>query len=89
MTPSLPIERGTEVADQRNWFERNWKWFVPLGCLTLLIVFLALVGTFVYFMLVAIGSSEVAEIAVRHAVDHPRVHAVLGAPVENRQRQTA
>jgi hypothetical protein len=32
----------------KNWFERNWKWFVPTGCLTLIVI-IALFATAVFF----------------------------------------
>jgi len=36
-------------APPSNWWSRNWKWFVPTGCLTLILLFslfLALIFTF-------------------------------------------
>lgn len=35
----------TEV--RKSWWDRNWKWFVPTGCLSLLVLFgLFLTGLF-------------------------------------------
>jgi hypothetical protein len=28
----------------RNWWDRNWKWFVPVGCLGSLILFLGFIA---------------------------------------------
>lgn len=34
--------------DNRNWFQKNWKWAVPsLGCLTVIVVFILLFGAMV------------------------------------------
>jgi hypothetical protein len=30
-------EHYTEI--KKNWWDRNWKWFVPTGCLSLLVLF--------------------------------------------------
>jgi len=29
---------------RKSWFDRNWKWFVPSGCLTVIVLFLAFVA---------------------------------------------
>lgn len=35
------------VVDKRNWWDRNWKWFVPTGCLGFLVLFgLCIAGLF-------------------------------------------
>ena len=39
-----------EQSDNRNWFGRNWKWFVPVSCLSVLgavVVCVAIVGTYI------------------------------------------
>ena len=36
-------------AASPNWMGRNWKWAVPVGCLTLALVFLCAAAAFVYF----------------------------------------
>jgi hypothetical protein len=27
-----------------NWWSRNWKWFVPVGCLSLILLFCAFIA---------------------------------------------
>jgi hypothetical protein len=34
-TPSKP---------RKNWFERNWKWFIPTGCLTMIVLVFAFIA---------------------------------------------
>lgn len=74
----------TSEPPRRNWFQRNWKWFVPCGCLTLL----ALVATFILVVVVgafaAIKSSEVVKDGLRRAQENPEVILALGEPVEDR-----
>src|SRR5439155_23631310 len=30
-----------------NWWNRNWKWFVPLGCFSMAVLFIVFVGSVV------------------------------------------
>ena len=54
-------------APPRNWWQRNWKWFVPTGCLTMLV----LLGCFITFILFvvmgALKSSDAYKMAVERA----------------------
>ena len=29
-----------QLVPRGNWFKRNWKWAVPVGCLTFFILFM-------------------------------------------------
>ncbi|QWP77751.1 hypothetical protein J5226_04875 [Lysobacter sp. K5869] len=69
-----------------GWFGRNWKWFVPTGCLTVL-----LLGALVLFGLIGLGikgmsglmsGSEPVRHAMQLAKDNPEVTAALGQPLE-------
>jgi hypothetical protein len=66
----------------RTWWQRNWKWFVPVGCLGalgLFAAFLALIGTLVFGM---IKSSAVYKDALAAARSNPAVVRALGTPIE-------
>src|SRR5207248_6604598 len=67
---------------QTNWWGRNWKWFVPTGCLAMLL----LVATFVAFVIAivfgAMKSTEVYGAALASAKDDPRVINALGLPIK-------
>lgn len=69
--------------ENRNWWERNWKWLVPVGCLTVVLLFVAgfaLVITFVFGMMKQSSAySEALEIARAD----PAVVAALGTPIED------
>ncbi|MBT2750223.1 MULTISPECIES: cytochrome c oxidase assembly factor Coa1 family protein [unclassified Lysobacter] len=69
-----------------GWFGRNWKWFVPTGCLTvLLLAALALVGLIGLGIKGASGlfaSSEPVRHSVTLAQANPAVVAALGTPLE-------
>lgn len=65
-----------------SWWDRNWKWFVPVGCLSLVVVaaaFVAFVGAIAFG---AIRSTEPWAHAVARAKASPGVVEALGTPVE-------
>ena len=35
-----PLPRAASPEKQTSWWQKNWKWFVPVGCLGLLAVFI-------------------------------------------------
>lgn len=71
-----------DYAQEGNWWNRNWKWVVPVGSLGLivgLVGFIALVMSLVFGI---IKSSDVYREAVARAGANPAVEAALGKPVE-------
>jgi hypothetical protein len=66
----------------RNWFGRNWKWLLPVGCLGILVltvVFAALIATII---LSATRSSWACTEGVELARQDPRVIVELGEPID-------
>ena len=64
-----------------NWFGRNWKWVVPLGCL-LPVLFVGGCGLLAF--LVAIGimkQSDAYKIAVARAQVNQAVIQAIGSPI--------
>jgi hypothetical protein len=72
--PALPSR------PRSNWWTRNWKWFVPAGCLTILVLFLVFVGSIVVIVFSAIKSTEPYKDAFTRAKMHPAVTEALGSP---------
>ncbi len=71
----------TEPRNGKHWLERNWKWFVPVGCLGFVILSAAFfVGIFLLAM-TWIRSSHVFEEAMDRARNDPRVVRELGEPI--------
>ena len=56
-----------------NWWKRNWKWFVPLGCFTVALQFLAFVGSIVVIVFSAMKSTDVYKEALARAKADPAV----------------
>lgn len=65
-----------------SWWSRNWKWVVPLGCLTPLLLIGSCVAGIVFFVFTAIKGSDAYTDAVQRAQTDPRVVTALGGPVE-------
>lgn len=74
-TSHLPQPRG-------NWWQRNWKWFVPTGCITILALCAVFGAIIVFGISAAMKSSDAYQIAVAKAKADSRVIAALGTPIE-------
>jgi hypothetical protein len=66
----------------RNWWQRNWKWLVPVGCGSMSVLIALSVVAIVFFVFTVIRSTDVFRDAVAHAERNPEVRAELGEPVE-------
>src|SRR6266550_3492636 len=78
MEPATP----TEAEAKGNWWTRNWKWFVPTGCLTILILLVAFVGSIVMIVFSAIKSTDPYRDAFARAKMHPAVIEALGSTIK-------
>jgi len=75
--PPLPLQpRG-------NWWTKNWKWFVPTGCFTILILFAAFITLIVMIVFSAMKSSDVYKDALKRAKAEPAVIEALGSPIKD------
>jgi len=68
--------------EQKGWFGRNWKWFIPTGCLSMFLIAVVCIGAVVYFALGSIKSSYVYQEALNKAKSNPAVISQLGEPIE-------
>ena len=66
----------------RGWWSRNWKWFVPVGCLTLVGMMVAFILAIFIFVFGLLKSTEVYKDSLARAKNHPAVVEALGSPVE-------
>jgi len=81
-TMELQTQRSLPQKRSATWWQRNWKWFVPVCCvgaLALVAAFVALILTLVFGM---IKSSGVYKDALAQARAHPAVVEALGTPIE-------
>jgi len=76
------MEDSNKLIDRRNWWSKNWKWFVPTGCLTLVILFvLFLVGIF-YEATSIIKDSDAYKESMTLVQHNEIVIQKLGEPIE-------
>ena len=67
---------------EKNWWGRNWKWFVPVGCLSIIVLFAGFVVLILTLVFGMMKSSDVYKVGVAEAQAHPVVQEVLGLPIE-------
>jgi hypothetical protein len=60
---------------------RNWKWFVPAGCLSLLVLFVAFVASIALIVFSAMKSTDVYKDALARAKANSVVIEALGSPI--------
>jgi len=70
------------AGPRKNWFERNWKWFVPSGCLTLIVLFLGFVASVFGIVEASFKSSDVYSHALMEAQANARVSETIGQPLK-------
>ncbi|TPG41736.1 cytochrome c oxidase assembly factor Coa1 family protein [Flavobacterium pectinovorum] len=73
-------ENYTEV--RKSWWDRNWKWFVPTGCLSLLVL-LGLFITAVFFGVTSMmKDSDVYKETLTEVKHNKVIIEKLGNPIE-------
>jgi len=79
---NLPAFEPNVPPRPRNWFDKNWKWFVP----TLIIAVLAIITAFVFALILFVGSlfrqSYPYQFAVERAKESPEVAERIGEPIK-------
>jgi hypothetical protein len=71
-----------EQRDKGSWWSRNWKWFVPVGCLSAIVLVVAFVAVIVVFVFSIMKSSDVYKEALAAATTNEIVIEALGTPIE-------
>jgi cytochrome oxidase complex assembly protein 1 len=71
-----------EQPQKKSWWSRNWKWFVPIGCLGLLVIGVGVIVLFVSIIFGALKSSDAYTQALAKARANPAVISELGQPIE-------
>lgn len=69
-------------APQPGWWSRNWKWFVPVGCLTLILLFCLFLALIFGVVMTSMKSSDAYKQAVATARANPVVVEKLGTPIK-------
>jgi hypothetical protein len=66
----------------RTWWQRNWKWFVPVASVGSLVLFVAFIMLIVTIVFGRIQSSDVYKDALATARTNPSVIKALGSPIQ-------
>jgi hypothetical protein len=83
MPPPLPATPPPSAPRQPrgDWWSRNWKWFVPTGCLTLVAMGVAFVVCIFLLVFSVLKSTDVYKTALERAKSDDRVVGALGSPI--------
>jgi hypothetical protein len=65
-----------------NWWSRNWKWFVPVGCFSICLLFAGFIALIMTFVFGVMRSSDAYKLALIRARAHPAVVEALGSPLQ-------
>ena len=66
----------------KNWWARNWKWFVPAGCFSVMVLILGFVALILSFAFGIMKSSDAYKQALAKARSSPEVVNALGSPIK-------
>ena len=64
-----------------NWWTRNWKWFVPVGCLSLILIFCAFLAVVIGAASSMMKSSDAYKAGLARAQASAAVTEALGSPI--------
>src|SRR5215212_8348652 len=78
-----PPSTASPITPRPSWWSRNWKWFVPTGCLTIILVGVAFVCAIVFIAFGALKSTDVYKTALARAKSDPAVVEALGNPIRD------
>ena len=71
-----------QEPEKKNWWDRNWKWVVPVGCLTGIAAFVGFIALIMMIGFGAMKASDVYREALAIAKADPAVVEALGTPIK-------
>ncbi|MDA6070054.1 cytochrome c oxidase assembly factor 1 family protein [Flavobacterium sp. AC] len=71
------------VEVRKSWWERNWKWFVPTGCVSLLLIFVLFIVSIFFGVTSMMTNSDAYKEAMTKAQKNKVVIEKLGSPIED------
>ena len=77
-----PLPTPYQPPHAPNWWQRNWPWAAPVGCVTLLVFLVVVIGGFMLAVFGAMKSSDAYQTAVQRAKANEQVIVALGSPVK-------
>lgn len=81
-TPNPQPVQPVPHTHQPGWWSRNWKWFLPMGCLSFVALIVGFVALLVVVVFGAMKSTDVYKEAVSRAKSNAEVAEALGTPLK-------
>lgn len=76
------MEDSNELVPKQSWLNRNWKWLIPSGCLTLIILVSLFIGGIFYEVTSVLKDSEAYKESMAALQNNKLVVEKLGSPIE-------
>ncbi|SCY24534.1 Cytochrome oxidase complex assembly protein 1 [Flavobacterium anhuiense] len=76
------MEDSNELVQSKSWLNRNWKWLIPSGCLTLIILVALFIGGIFYEVTSVLKDSEAYKESMTAVQNNKLVVERLGSPIE-------
>ncbi|WDF64768.1 cytochrome c oxidase assembly factor Coa1 family protein [Flavobacterium sp. KACC 22763] len=76
------MEDSNQLIQKQSWLNRNWKWLIPSGCLTLLLLAALFIGGIFYEVTSVLKDSEAYKESMIAVENNKLVVEKLGSPVE-------
>lgn len=70
------------VEVKKSWWERNWKWFVPTGCVSILLIFVLFIASIFFGVTSLMTNSDAYKGAMTKVQHNKLVIEKLGSPIE-------
>lgn len=81
--PEHPTPQSASAdSNERGWLERNLKWVLPVGCLSIVVAIVAFAGGIVLIVMAGMRSTWAYETALERVREHPAAIEALGEPIE-------
>lgn len=71
------------VEVRKSWWQRNWKWFVPTGCVSILLIFVLFIASIFFGVTSMMTNSDAYKGAMTEAQKNNQVIEKLGSPIED------
>ena len=76
-------EFNNQLIPKEKWFKRNWKWAVPIGCLSFIGLFIVLlIGGAFWGISKVVNDNDVTSHAISIINHNPEVEQQLGTNIE-------
>ena len=69
------------AAPRPSWWSRNWKWFLPVGCLLPMLICGGIIAAIVFGVMGALKSAEPYVKSIEMVQNDPAAQAALGSPI--------